>query len=125
MRILIADDSAIVRRGIVTLLSGTGGWAICGQALNGADTLQKAQELQPDLVLLDVNLPDANGLEIARSLRASLPQIKIIAISQHDPATLFPRAIEAGANGCIDKGRLGMDLKAAIKSIECPRLHNP
>jgi DNA-binding NarL/FixJ family response regulator len=118
LRILIADDSDIVRRGIVALLSHTRAWTICGEAVNGADILQKTRELQPDLVLLDVNLPDANGLEIARRLRADFPQIRILVISQHDPALLLPQAMEVGANGCLDKGRLGMDLLAAIEKIK-------
>ena len=74
--------------------------------------------MQPDLVLLDVNLPDANGLELARRLRADFPQIRILVISQHDPGLLFPQAMEAGANGCVDKGRLGMDLLPAIERIK-------
>ena len=102
MRILIADDNEIVRRGITALLSSARTCTICGEAANGADTLQKSRELQPDLVLLDVNLPDANGLEIARHLRADFPQIKILVISQHDPVPLLPRAIESGANACLD-----------------------
>lgn len=118
MRILIADDSDIVRRGIVALLSGVRAWSVCGEAVNGADALQKARELRPDLVLLDVNLPDANGLEIARRLRAEFPKIRILVISQHDPAQLLPRAVEAGANGSLDKGRLGMDLLPAIEKIK-------
>jgi DNA-binding NarL/FixJ family response regulator len=117
LRILIADDSDIVRRGIVALVSGVRAWTVCGEAASGADTLQKARELQPDLVLLDVNLPDANGLEIARRLRAEFTQIRILVISQHDPKTLLPRAMEAGANGCLDKGRLGIDLLSTIERM--------
>ena len=118
MRILIADDSEIVRRGITALLSSARTCTICGEAANGADTLQKSRELQPDLVLLDVNLPDANGLEIARHLRADFPQIKILVISQHDPVPLLPRAIESGANACLDKGRLGVDLLSTIERMK-------
>jgi len=118
LRILIADDSGIVRRGIVALLSRVRALTICGEAVNGADTLQKTRELQPDLVLLDVNLPDTNGLEIARRLRADFPQIRILVISQHDPGLLLPQAMEAGANGCLDKGRLGVDLLAAIEKMK-------
>jgi DNA-binding NarL/FixJ family response regulator len=103
MRILIADDSRIVRRGIAALLTGVREWTVCGEANNGEDALQKALELQPDLVLLDVSLPDINGLEISRRLRLNLPHIKILMISQHDPSQLLPGAIEAGADGCLDK----------------------
>lgn len=118
LRILIADDSDIVRRGIMALLSGRRPWTICGEASSGADALQKARELQPDLVLLDVNLPDANGLQIAHRLRADFPQLRILVISQHDPAQLLPRAVEAGANGCLDKGRLGIDLLSTIERMK-------
>ncbi|MGA7924461.1 MAG: response regulator transcription factor [Candidatus Sulfotelmatobacter sp.] len=118
MRILIADDNDIVRRGIVALLSRVPAWTICGEAVNGADTLQKTRELQPDLVLLDVSLPDANGLEITRRLRADFPTIRILVISQHNPRLLLPQAMGAGANGCLDKGCLGMDLLAAIEKIK-------
>jgi DNA-binding NarL/FixJ family response regulator len=98
-------------------VSGVRAWTICGEVASGADTLQKARELQPDLVLLDVNLPDANGLEIARRLRAEFTQIRILVISQHDRETLLPRAMEAGANGCLDKGRLGIDLLSTIERM--------
>jgi DNA-binding NarL/FixJ family response regulator len=117
MRILIADDSKIVRRGVVGLLSIQAEWSVCGEARNGAETIQEASRLQPDLVLLDVNLPDASGLAIARRLRTDLPKVKILMISQHDPKQLLPRALEAGADGCLDKVSLGSELLAKIRAL--------
>ena len=118
MRILIADDSDVVRRGIIGLLMPESRWIICGEARNGAEALQKSSELQPDLILLDVRMPDINGLDVARRLKVELPKAKILVISQHDPVVLLPSVIEAGGDGCLDKGRLGTDLLPAIRSLE-------
>ena len=118
MRILIADDSDIVRSGIVSLLSAEMNLNVCGEARNGLEALQKAQELQPDLILLDVSLPDINGLEVARRLRLEVPKMKILVISQHDPVQLLPRVIKAGGDGCLDKSRLAADLVVTIEGMQ-------
>ena len=117
MRILVADDHEVVRRGIVDLLSQIG-HEVCGEAANSADVIQKASELRPDLILLDVSMPGTNGLEIARILKQKLPQTKILIISQHDPQHLLPRSLEAGADGAVDKARLSRDLLPAIRELE-------
>jgi len=118
MRILIAEDNDAVRRGVVGLLSFEAGWKVCGEARDGSEALQKARELRPDLILLDISMPGMNGLEAARLLRQELPEAKILVISQHDPIQLLPRVVEAGGNGCVDKSRLATDLLASIRSIE-------
>ena len=118
MRILIADDNDAVRRGVAGLLSSEAGWRVCGEARDGSEALQKARELLPDLILLDVSMPGMNGLEVARLLRQELPDAKILVISQHDPIHLLPRVVEAGGNACVDKSRLGTDLLASIRGIE-------
>jgi DNA-binding NarL/FixJ family response regulator len=118
MRILIADDSDVVRRGIAGVLSSETNWEVCGEARDGSEALWKTRELLPDLILLDISMPAINGLEVARLLRQEVPKVKILVISQHDPIQLLPRVIEAGGDACVDKGRLGTDLLASIKSIE-------
>ena len=118
MRILIADDNDAVRRGVVGILSSETGWKVCGEARDGAEALQKARELLPDLILLDVSMPGMNGLEAARLLRQELPEVKILVISQHDPIHLLPSVVDAGGDACVYKGRPGTDLVASIKSIE-------
>jgi two-component system response regulator NreC len=118
MRILIVDDNEQVRRGVRAILSSEANWEVCGEAADGADGLRKARELQPDLILLDVSMPGPDGLETTRLLRRELPRVKVIIMSQHDPIQLLPRAIEAGADACIDKSRLDADLLASIESIE-------
>lgn len=114
---MIADDNRLVRRGVVAILSTEPTWEICGEAVNGAEALQKSRDLRPDVVLLDVSMPGMSGLEVARLLRREVPQARILIISQHDPAQLLPRVLEAGADGCLDKGRLGMDLLEAVRKF--------
>jgi DNA-binding NarL/FixJ family response regulator len=118
MRILIAADNDGVRRAVVRLLSSETDWKVCGEARDGSEALQKARELLPDLILLDVSMPGMNGLEVARLLRQELPEAKILVISQHDPNHLLPSVVEAGGNACVDKSRLSTDLVASIKNIE-------
>jgi DNA-binding NarL/FixJ family response regulator len=117
MRILIADDSDMVRHGVRGILSCETTWEVCGEAIDGAEALRKARELLPDLILLDISMPGLNGLEVARLLRQEVPEAKILVMSQHDPILLLPRAVEAGAHACVDKGSLGTALLATIKSI--------
>jgi two-component system, NarL family, nitrate/nitrite response regulator NarL len=118
MRILIVDDSELVRRGVKGLISSQKTWEVCGEAGDGREGIQKARDLQPDLVLLDLSMPDMNGLEVARCLRQDLRNTKILIMSQNDSTELLPPAIAAGADGCVDKGRIAKDLVAAIKNIE-------
>ena len=118
MRILIADDNDAVRRGVVRLLSSEADWQICGEAKNGPEALEKARNLHPDLILLDISMPGMNGLEAARLLRQEVPTVKIIVISQHDAKQMLPQVLAAGADGCVDKGQLGEQLVASIRKIE-------
>lgn len=119
MRILIADDSEVVRRGVCGILSSEKDLEVCGEAKDGLEALQKARELLPDLILLDISMPGMNGLEAARRLREEVRKAKILVISQHDSDQLLPSVIAAGADGCIDKSRLSEDLVASIKTIKC------
>jgi DNA-binding NarL/FixJ family response regulator len=117
MRILIADDSDMVRHGVGGILLSEATWEICGEARDGTEALRKARELLPDLIILDISMPGLNGLEVARLLRQEVPEAKILLMSQHDPIVLLPRAVEAGAHACVDKGRLSTTLLPTIKGI--------
>lgn len=118
MQILIADDSDAVRRGVIRLLSVEADWIVCGEAKDGSEALRKARELLPDVILLDINMPGASGLQVARQLRLELPTAKILLISQHDPSLMLPGVIEAGGDACLDKARLSTDLVATIKNLK-------
>jgi two-component system, NarL family, response regulator NreC len=118
VRILIVDDNEMVRRGVRRLLFPQTTWEVCGEAINGTEAVQKARELLPDLILLDVSMPGISGLEAARLLRQEVPKAKILVMSQHDPAQLLPRVLEAGAHGCVDKSSLSTNLLPTIDSIK-------
>jgi DNA-binding NarL/FixJ family response regulator len=78
MRLLLVDDHEVVRRGVRSLLSEQTGWEICGEAVDGQDALDKARELKPDLIVMDVSMPRLNGLEATRQLRDVLPQCEVL-----------------------------------------------
>jgi DNA-binding NarL/FixJ family response regulator len=117
LRILIADDSELIRRGVAALLSAEPAWEICGEAPDGAEALQKARVLQPNVILLDISMPGMGGLEVARHLRRELPETKIVVMSQHDPRHMRARVIDAGGDACLDKGLLATELIATIKKL--------
>jgi two-component system response regulator NreC len=118
MRILIADDNRDVRRGVAKILSSQPSWEICGEAQDGAEAIQKATELLPDLILLDISMPGSSGMEVALALREKVGNAKIVIMSQHDPAILLPIALQAGARACIDKSRLVADLVPTIEKVQ-------
>jgi DNA-binding NarL/FixJ family response regulator len=117
MRILIVDDNERIRRGVLDILASKKNWKVCGEARDGMEAIRKARELLPDLILLDISMPGLNGLEAARLLRQEIANTKILLMSQYDPIPLLPGAIQAGANGCVDKSRLGKDLLSCIERI--------
>jgi len=117
MRILIVDDNERIRRGVSDILASRKNWNVCGEARDGMEAIRKARELLPDLILLDISMPGLNGLEAARLLRQEIANTKILLMSQYDPIPLLPGAIQAGANGCVDKSRLGTDLLSCIERI--------
>jgi DNA-binding NarL/FixJ family response regulator len=116
LRILIADDNQIIRDSVAEILAGEG-WGVCGRAADGAEAIEKVRELRPDVVVLDVSMPGIDGLETARRLRRENPDVKIVIMSQHDPARLLPRALEVGANACVDKGSVARDIGDAIRRV--------
>jgi DNA-binding NarL/FixJ family response regulator len=117
VQILIVDDNEMVRRGVKLLLSSSPGYMVCGEAINGEEAVAKARQLQPDLILLDISMPGANGFEIAAEIRRDFPSVKIIILSQHDRERLLPRALEAGADACLDKNCLGTELLPTIHGV--------
>jgi DNA-binding NarL/FixJ family response regulator len=117
MRILIVDDNEAMRRGVKALLISGNGWEVCGEARDGVEAIERARELQPDLILMDISMPGMNGLEVARCIRRESVTVKILIMSQNDSAQWLPAAIGAGADGCIDKTQISTELPQAIKHI--------
>jgi DNA-binding NarL/FixJ family response regulator len=117
IRILIADDHAAVRRVIARLLAHSPEYLICGEAVSGQDAIQKAKELHPDVMLLDVSLPDMSGLEALRAIRRDAPATRVLIVSQHDPEYLKASALALGAHGCVNKAELVAELAPAISAL--------
>jgi DNA-binding NarL/FixJ family response regulator len=117
MRILVADDSDVVRHAIRTLLSKEDGFEVCGEARDGLEALQKARELQPEGVLIDVSMPALGGFETARRIRQELNDARIVIISQHDPMVLLQGAKDSGADACVDKGSLATELVMTLRKL--------
>ncbi|MBI2906793.1 MAG: response regulator transcription factor [Chloroflexi bacterium] len=120
IRVLLVDDHALFRDGIASLLS-TWGIEVAGQASDGLEALQKARELHPDLVLMDVKMPRCNGLEATRLIKAELSELKIVMLTVSDDDHDLFEAIKAGAQGYLLKNLRGeefMEMLAAISRGE-------
>jgi PAS domain S-box-containing protein len=114
MRILVADDHEVVRSGIRSVLSTDPSLALCGEAVDGRDAVQKAQALRPDIVIMDVSMPNMDGLEATREIKRLLPEIEIVIMSQHDAPEMVRQAFKAGARAYVVKSVISKDLLAAI-----------
>jgi DNA-binding NarL/FixJ family response regulator len=102
-RILLVDDNPIVRRQLRFYLETATGFEVSGEAINGRDAIEKAQELSPDLIILDFTMPVMNGLEAAKTLRAMMPEVRLILFTVHRSANLDSNASVAGINAVISK----------------------
>lgn len=116
-RILLADDHAIVRDGIRSLLEKEPDMPVVGEAENGRQAVQLALKLRPDLVILDITMPDLNGIEAARQLRDQLPNLKIIALSMHADKRFVAEMLQAGASGYLQKNCAFKNLVNAIRTV--------
>jgi two-component system response regulator NreC len=114
-KILLVDDHAIVRKGIRELLDSR--WEICGEADNGEEAVQKALELKPDLILMDISMPRVNGIEATKRIRKLSLPAKIIILSMHDSGEIAQFAKEAGADACLVKTCVIEDLLTAITTL--------
>ena len=114
MRILVVDDHDAVRSGLCSLLATHSAVNICIEARDGHDAIEKAKELRPDIVLMDVTMPGMNGLDATRQIMQLLPQTTIIIVTQHDSREMLRQVLDAGAVAYIVKSRLPGNLFAAI-----------
>jgi len=117
LRILIADDHDLMRRGVRTLLEAHPGWEICAEAATGREAVAKAEELKPDIVILDISMPDLNGLEAARRIRSASPNTEILILSVHYSDQLIRELLEAGVRGYIIKSDSDRDLIIAVETL--------
>jgi DNA-binding NarL/FixJ family response regulator len=117
LRILVADDHDLVRRGVINLLLSHAGWEVCGEASTGRVAVTKATELKPDVVILDIGMPELNGLEAARRIRTALPNTEILILSMHHSDQLIRELVDAGVRGYVVKSDSDRDLIVAVENL--------
>ena len=117
LRILVADDHDLMRRGVKTLLQTHTGWEICGEAKTGREAVAKAEELRPDIVILDIGMPDLNGMEAARRIRKASAGTEILILSMHYSDQLIREIVDAGVRGYIVKTDSDRDLVIAVETL--------
>jgi two-component system response regulator NreC len=116
-RILIVDDHAFIRRGIQTILNPFPQWKLCGEAENGKDAIRMASELEPEVIIMDVSMPELNGIEATRAIHKAQPGIKIILLTLHESAELLRTAFRAGARGYLLKTDAEQELVKALTIV--------
>ncbi len=122
LRILIVDDHAVVRRGVRSLLESHDGWEIAGEATNGREAVDLAKRLQPDIVVMDLTLPELNGLDATRQILKDSPRSEVLVLTMHHSEELARDVLQAGARGYVLKSDADQSLIAAIESL---REHKP
>jgi two-component system, NarL family, response regulator NreC len=121
VRVLVADDHAILRQAICSLLEARLGWQVVGEAANGREAVEKAARFKPDIVLLDINIPEIKSTEATREILKAAPETEVLILSMHESETALREARQAGARGCILKAGAPADLLAAIQAYRKPR----
>src|SRR6202521_5272729 len=117
LRILVADDHELVRRGIRELLRARRGWTVVGEAVNGLEAVEKANRLKPDVAILDISMPNLDGLQATRRIRETVPTAEVIVLAMHESGQMVRRVLDAGALGYVLKSDLAKHLVKAVKDV--------
>ncbi len=117
IRVVVADDHAIIRDGVGALLALTGDIELVGEAATGAEAIQRVKDLQPNIVLMDVSMPVMDGLEAAKRIHRECPRTKVLVLTQYEDRDWVFRMIDAGASGFISKVAASSELASAIRSV--------
>ena len=117
IRVIVADDHAIVRTGIRHVLESEPGFAVVGEAANGAEAIELARTLAPDVAVLDISMPGESGLQVAQELRRRSPETRVLILSMHDNTEYVLEAVRAGAHGYILKDTAATELRSAIHAV--------
>jgi DNA-binding NarL/FixJ family response regulator len=113
-RVLIVDDHAFIRRGVQTILHPFPEWEFCGEAENGKEAIRLADELKPEVIIMDISMPGLNGIEATRAIRKTQPSVKIVLLTLHDSSELLRIAFRAGARGYLLKTDAEQELVKAL-----------
>ena len=118
IRILLADDHTILRAGLRMMLNAQPDFEVVGEAQDGRQAIQEAQRLQPDVILMDITMPDMNGIEATRQIKKSLPETKVLILTMHEHDEYVFQALRAGASGYMLKEAADTDLISALRVIQ-------
>ena len=118
LRILIADDHEVARQGIRALLESHPGWEVCAEAKDGREAVELATNSKPDIALLDIGMPNLNGLDAARQILAMSPAIRILILTMHDAEQVVREVLAVGARGFVLKSDAARDLVAAVDALQ-------
>ena len=117
LQILIADDHELVRKGLRAELENQPGWKVCGEAVNGRQAVALAKQLGPDVIVLDVTMPELNGLEATRQILKAIPKAEVLILTMHESEKLVSEVLAAGAHGYILKADTSRLLVSAVESL--------
>jgi len=123
IKILLADDHKIVRDGLKSLIKKEVGMEVIGEADNGRKTVQLARDLEPEIIIMDISMPDLNGIEATRQIVADSPDVKIIALSMHSDKRYVKGVLSAGASGYLLKDSAFEELVEAIRTVDTGRFY--
>src|SRR6267143_1849968 len=116
-RIVIVDDHPLFRKGLQEMIHSDGTFAVCGEAGNAAEAMAVIRKLSPDMAIVDLSLPGANGIELIKNIRAEFPNLPILVLSMHDESLYGLRALRAGANGYVMKHEAMANVVQAIHEV--------
>lgn len=116
IRVLIAEDHTIVRQGLYTLLKSHDNFEVVGEAKDGIEAIEKAKELLPDIVLMDITMPALNGVEATRQIKKILPEVKVVVLTMHTDKDYVHQILQSGAACYLDKESADTDLIAALQA---------
>jgi DNA-binding NarL/FixJ family response regulator len=122
LRILVVDDHAVVRRGVRSLLESHEGWEVCGEATTGREAVEQSRRLRPDVVVMDLSLPELNGLDATRQILKDAPDTEVLVLTMHHSEELARDVLKAGARGYVLKADADENLISAVDSL---RRHKP
>jgi DNA-binding NarL/FixJ family response regulator len=122
-RVLLADDHQIIRDGLRALLEKESEFTVVGEAENGREAVRLARELEPDVIVMDIAMPDLNGIEATHQIREEFPNARIVALSMHMERKFVTRMLEAGASGYVLKAGAFEEVSAAIRKVMTDRVY--
>jgi DNA-binding NarL/FixJ family response regulator len=117
LRIMVADDHAVVRSGLRALLEAQPNWVVCAEAADGRDVVKHAAELKPDVIIMDIAMPNLNGLEATRQLLKMDPGARVLILTLHDSEQVIRAVLSAGARGFLLKSDAARDVVSAVDAL--------